>query len=1011
MVQAMAFRATFIGLNKHSDPGIPELTGASRDAAALHALFTDTFNDIRAILLVDEMATLDAIRVALDDVLGQATEDDVVVLSFAGHGTPGHQIVAYDTDRDSAGDTTLPMEDLAARFQASKARAVLCIIDCCFSGAAPARVLEGMPVSRSKPVDFSAFKGKGRFLLAAASPTQPAWEEPTSGHGLLTRAIIEIFTAGDGTLNLTQAVGRVIARTRELAQQIGEQQDACFVGGSEGALELPVLKKAAAWRKLFPDFSTITIRKDLDQLAAFGIPAEILDQWRARFPDGLNELQLEAVNRHRILAGHSLLVVAPTSSGKTFIGEMSAVRAAIDGRKAVFLLPYRALVNEKYEDFRATYEPAGMRIVRCSGDFTDQTGLFLSGRYDVAILTYEMFLGLTVSTPGVLKRLGLVVIDEAQFITDPTRGITVELLLTLILAGRARGIRPQIIALSAVIGDVNSFDEWLGCDKLTWTRRPVPLTEGVLDRSGIYQMRDPQGVEGEVQLLPRHVIQQRRDEPSAQDVIIPLVRSLVKANEKVLIFRNTRGPAEGCARYLAQELGLPPAQAALDTLPTHDLSTSAGTLRQCLTGGTAFHNSNLTREERVVIERNFRDRAGGIHALAATTTLAAGINTPASTVILAEQEFIGEDGRPFTVAEYKNMAGRAGRLGFNETGKSIILADNAMQRRQLFARYVRGAPEPIASSFSDRDLRTWIIRLLSQVKAVKEADVPHLLTSTYGGFLPQRQSSSWVKGTEQRIAQDVAEFLKLGLLERLEDKVQLTLLGRACGQSSLSFNSAMRLIESIRSVPSVELSAFNLVGLLQVLPEADRLYTPVRKRPRIESARINDAASIFGRTIVQALQRWVSDEFAFWGRCKRAAILGDWMTGTTVQAIEKRYSVPFGGQIQNGDIQRYSDGTRFHLQSAHQIISALLAMDPAKELEFESVIAQLEFGVPPELTVLMRAPFSLSRGECLALADRGIRSPLALAAAQAEILAEVLGKSRAARIQTACEEADVANAT
>jgi replicative superfamily II helicase len=61
--------------------------------------------------------------------------------------------------------------------------------------------------------------------------------------------------------------------------------------------------------------------------------------------------------------------------------------------------------------------------------------------------------------------------------------------------------------------------------------------------------------------------------------------------------------------------------------------------------------------------------------LAATTTVAAGINTPASTVILAENEFVGEEGRPFTVAEYKNMAGRAGRLGFNEKGKSMIYAE------------------------------------------------------------------------------------------------------------------------------------------------------------------------------------------------------------------------------------------------------------------------------------------------------------------------------------------------
>jgi helicase len=135
------------------------------------------------------------------------------------------------------------------------------------------------------------------------------------------------------------------------------------------------------------------------------------------------------------------------------------------------------------------------------------------------------------------------------------------------------------------------------------------------------------------------------------------------------------------------------------------------------------------------------------------------------------------------------MAGRAGRLGYNETGKSIILADNPLQRRQLFARYVSGMTEPIKSSFTDRDLRTWIIRLLSQVGAVREVDVPRVLTNTYGGFLSQKQSSSWAQETEKRIAQDKAEFLRLGLLERLEDKVQLTLLGRACGQSSLSFDA------------------------------------------------------------------------------------------------------------------------------------------------------------------------------------------------------------------------------
>ena len=153
---------------------MPELTGAVRDAQALHALFQDTFSDIDAQLLIDSEATLEAIRANLDRTLSTSTDDDVVgIISFAGHGTEAHQIVAYDTDRDEIGSSTLPMEELAAKFKSSRARAILCIIDCCFSGAAPARVLEGTPHARAH-FDFKAFEGKGRFLIAAASSPNPA---------------------------------------------------------------------------------------------------------------------------------------------------------------------------------------------------------------------------------------------------------------------------------------------------------------------------------------------------------------------------------------------------------------------------------------------------------------------------------------------------------------------------------------------------------------------------------------------------------------------------------------------------------------------------------------------------------------------------------------------------------------------------------------------------------------------------------------------------------------------
>ena len=145
----MALRGVFIGVNKHSDPGIPELTGATKDARALWALFKDSVEGIADVRLMDEEATAATIRTALDASLRAATPDDTAVIYFAGHGTPGRQLVPFDTDPCAVGQTTIPMQEIADRLKSTEARASLVILDCCFSGGAPARVLEGLPVARA----------------------------------------------------------------------------------------------------------------------------------------------------------------------------------------------------------------------------------------------------------------------------------------------------------------------------------------------------------------------------------------------------------------------------------------------------------------------------------------------------------------------------------------------------------------------------------------------------------------------------------------------------------------------------------------------------------------------------------------------------------------------------------------------------------------------------------------------------------------------------------------------
>lgn len=992
----MTIKAVFVGINKHLDPAIPELSGARRDATALWALFTDTIEGLTARLLVDDTATHAEVSQAILGTLADASSDDVVVVSFAGHGSPDGNLVLFDTNAANLTGTALSMTNLADAFSVTKARAVLCILDCCFSGQAPARVIE--TTARPRNVfSLNGIYGEGRILLAACATNESAWEQPGTGHGLLTHAVIESLTrvAGD-MVSFPEVAGEIIRLTRVEAERISVVQTPVFLGTVQGGLVFPVLKRGDNFFAAFPSIPIQQMSGSFSELASCGFPQEVIDQWMARFPEGLNTLQLEAVNKHGVLNGNSLLVVAPTSSGKTLIGELAAMQAVMAGKKAAFLLPYRALVNEKFEEFRERYTPAGLRVVRCSGDASDGIAPVLTGRYDLGFFTYETFLNLALVSPCLLAQLGLVVLDEGQFITDPNRGIIVELILTLMLRARQRGIIPQLVVLSAVIGNLNDFDRWLDLPLLRWNQRPVPLIEGVLDRRGSFQFLDIDGATKTEALLPQQHIVQRRDKPSSQDVIVPLVQKLVAKGEKVLVFRNMRGSTQGCAKYLSKELGLGAVAEVIDALPAHDLTGASQDLRECLTGGTAFHNTNLLRAEREAIENGFRNRNGGIHVLVATTTLAAGINTPASTVILAENEFVGEDGRAFTVAEYKNMAGRAGRLGFNEIGKAIILADTPFERARLFQKYVLSVPEDVKSSFQYRDLSTWTLRLLSQVRGVRASEIPALLVNTFGGYMASRGNPQWIGTIETDVASLVTRLLQAGLAEQENDIIHLTLLGRACGASSLSFESGLRLVEIMRQLDAAHPQPTRIIAMIQVLDEMDSIYTPVMKRGRSESVRASEVTQRYGQAMMQTLQRYCRDEIKFWCRCKRASLLHDWIEGTPIDILEKRYSTnPFQGIVSYGDIMRIVDATRFHLRSAHQILTVLFPDFPEFLTSVDDILQRLEFGLPSNALALTKLPISLTRGQYLALTNAGCSVPDDVAGLSFECLRDCVGEDTA----------------
>src|SRR5262249_18509725 len=163
-------------IDRFSDPEIRDLNGATRDAQGLWALFADTIPALTAELLVDQDATRERVLKALDTTLGAAGPQDIVIITFSTHGTRDHRLVVHDTEYANLPASTIEMSEIASRFYSSRAGLVLCVLDCCFSGGAPARVLEESVASRDPGDPVAELVGTGRVIITACAKNQLALE-------------------------------------------------------------------------------------------------------------------------------------------------------------------------------------------------------------------------------------------------------------------------------------------------------------------------------------------------------------------------------------------------------------------------------------------------------------------------------------------------------------------------------------------------------------------------------------------------------------------------------------------------------------------------------------------------------------------------------------------------------------------------------------------------------------------------------------------------------------------
>jgi replicative superfamily II helicase len=521
----------------------------------------------------------------------------------------------------------------------------------------------------------------------------------------------------------------------------------------------------------------------ISDLLRHGAPPPLVKVW-AELATELTEIQEKAAEAGALDGKSNLLVVAPTSSGKTLVGEFAATSSAYKTRRhGIFLVPFRALADEHFANFRSRYGDL-LSVVISTSDWTEYDDDIRSGNFGLAVMTYEKFVSLLVDHPQLLDRCSVLVVDEVQLLGDRARGSTLEMLLTQVLL---RELRPQLIGLSASLDRLNRLDDWLQAALVISNERPVPLRETVLaPRQGLLLGTD----DSEEQVIAGNV--------DRDDAVAGLVSGLVADGKQVLLFRssiaNTQKTAERLKRHLPAK-GVPPTTLAL--LDDLEPSEAVESLRRALASGVGFHNADLTAPERRAVEQAFR--SGDARVLVATTTLAMGVNLPTDVVVIGDYKrwFFNRgsfDFEEISVAEYKNATGRAGRLGQRSAGEAILVADKDVERRQLLDFYCRGEVEPVESQLARQDFDDVVFNVVAGGLASDVDGLVEFISATFA-YLTFYETSGGRASVKEGVERAVAACRESGLIREEDGQLLPTRSALVFARFGVPLATAARLVE------------------------------------------------------------------------------------------------------------------------------------------------------------------------------------------------------------------------
>ncbi len=712
------------------------------------------------------------------------------------------------------------------------------------------------------------------------------------------------------------------------------------------------------------------------------LPKTALDALEAEGITKLNPPQVMAVDAG-LLDSKSLVIAAPTASGKTFIAEMAILNTVLNKhKKAVYIVPLKALGSEKYEEFKERYEPLGIKVGISMGDY-DSKDLWLESR-DIIIVTSEKLDSLMRHKVPWVDEIGLVVIDEIHLLNDISRGPTLEVTITRLRDLIERKNSFQILGLSATISNATELAQWLDAELVKSDYRPIELKKGVY-------------FDGKVKYgNEKETIKQEHDGDLEN-----VVEHCLKDGKQLLIFVNSRRSAEAQAEKLrkvaekytnlkfAGELSLEAKEALKSS------TKQCRRLAKCLEKGTAFHHAGLVQKQRKLIEDSFKSRS--LKVICATPTLAMGVNLPSAVVVIKDiMRYVGGYGmRPIPVLEYEQMAGRAGRPKYDTEGIAIAFARSPNDIDQIFDNYIYADTEKIFSKLAlEPVLRMHILSLIATGHVYTEDQLNEFMEKTfyahqYTDLTDLRHKMKkmlhllWKYGlVEMETVGDIKEqglFVSANAYVE-KSKLKATPLGYRVAQMYIDPETANLFVESMKNTDEKKINEFSF---LHLIVNALELYPQLRLR-KDDYEGIHEKMARYEEFMIVPEKLVTYDTYM--SSIKTALMLNSWIDEVEEDALLEKYNVT------PGELHVKLTTADWLLYAAHEIGRITHHTEYQKELM--DLRVRLKHGVKRELLPLVSLK-NVGRVRARKLFDRGIKNAADIAKCNIKVLEKIVGKKTA----------------